>query len=203
MFRWGWERYVAFLNLFVLPVVFLKKFKCYILDMFFCWIPLWVYSYPYKSVDGVFPQVLSANLVLSIGQKILGWISEKVQHIICIIRNFRKRGRSHEIFSILISMCFSSQIFWNLQQQQQQQHFIHSCTAYIHLNMEKRTKLTYNYWVWRLINWEVLRLNASRFPATLSENFRSVYPRRYWKIKNIRSSGKHPSFIRIIISYLQ
>ena len=28
---------------------------------------------------------------------------------------------------------------------QQQQHFIHSCTAYIHLNMEKRTKLTYNY----------------------------------------------------------
>ena len=28
---------------------------------------------------------------------------------------------------------------------QQQQHFIHSCTAYIHLNMEKRTKLAYNY----------------------------------------------------------
>ena len=49
------------------------------------------------------------------------------------------------------------EIFWKIlslperledtlqQQQQQQQHFIHSCTAYIHLNMEKRTKLTYNY----------------------------------------------------------
>ena len=28
-----------------------------------------------------------------------------------------------------------------------QQHFIHSCTAYIYLNMEKRTKLMYYYWV--------------------------------------------------------
>ena len=83
MFRWGWERYVAFLNLFVLPVVFLKKFKCYLLDMFFCWIPLWVYSYPYKSVDGVFSQVLCANRVLSaIGPNILGRISVKKSAIL-------------------------------------------------------------------------------------------------------------------------
>ena len=36
-------------------------------------------------------------------------------------------------------------LFISKRLQQQQQHFIHSCTAYIHLNMEKGTKLTYNY----------------------------------------------------------
>ena len=47
--------------------------------------------------------------------------------------------------------------------QTNKQHFIHSCTAYIHLNKEKRTKLTYSYLVWRLINWEVFELAPSYF----------------------------------------
>ena len=48
--------------------------------------------------------------------------------------------------------------------------FIHSCTAYIHLKMEKRTKLTYNYWVWGLINLEVFELAPSYFELPITKD---------------------------------
>lgn len=62
----------------MLSVVFLKKLKCYLLDLLLCWFPLWVYPYLYKSVDGGFPQVLWANWVFSIRQKSLIWICKKI-----------------------------------------------------------------------------------------------------------------------------
>lgn len=72
--------------------------------MLLCWIRLWVYSYQYKTVDGVFPQVLWATLVLFIGQKVCFKFPKRYSsgEWNKIFLNFLERGWPRELYQILI-----------------------------------------------------------------------------------------------------